>query len=159
MMGYYSMLLDEKATERCVIFLPWGLYCYNIFPMRLVVSTYVFQEAIGKLMADLEKVCVDMDDIIIIGYGTFEIHMKDAKEVLERLVDKRLQINPDRSSWAKDQVEYLGFLLNRDGVEPQPMKIQGILYMDIPEIQRHVREFVGMVDLLLKICVQNDRQY
>ena len=85
--------------------------------------------------------------------------MKDAKEVLERLVDKRLQINPDRSSWAKDQVKYLGFLLNRDGVEPQPMKIQGTLYMDIPEIQRHVREFVGMVDFLLKICVQNDRQY
>ena len=70
-----------------------------------------------------------MNDIIIIGDGTFEIHMKDIKEALGRLVDKGLQINPDKSSWAKDQVEYLGFLLNRDGVEPQPMKIQGIPIM------------------------------
>ena len=96
-------------------------------------------------MADLEKVFVYMDDIIIIGDGTFEIHMEDVKEVLERLVHKGLQINPDKSSWAKDQVEYLGFLLNRDGVEPQPIKIQGILDMDTPETQRHVREFIGMV--------------
>ena len=46
-----------------------------------------------------------MDDINIIGDGTFEICMKNVNEVLERLVDKGLQINPDKSSWAKDQVE------------------------------------------------------
>ena len=113
--------------------------------MGLAVSADVIQEAMGKLIADLEKVFVYMDDIIIIGEGTFEIQMKDVKEVLERLVDKGLQINPDKSSWAKDQVEYLGFLLKWDEVEPQPMKIQGILYMDTPETQRHVREFIRMV--------------
>ena len=52
--GYYSMLLDEKATERCVICLPWGIYCYKVLPMGLVVSADIFQEAMGKLMADLE---------------------------------------------------------------------------------------------------------
>ena len=65
-----------------------------------------------------QMLLVYTDDIIIIGDGTFEIHMKDVKEVLERLVDKGLQINPDKSSWARDLVEYLGYLLNRDGVEP-----------------------------------------
>ena len=145
-MGYYSMLLNEKAKERCVICLPWGLYQYNVLPMGLIVSADVFQEAMGKLMSDLEKVFVYMDDIIIIGDGTFEEHMKDVREVLERLVDKGLQINPDKSAWAMFQVEYLGYLLNRVGVEPQPMKIQGILDMDTPENQRHVREFIGMVN-------------
>ena len=43
-----------------------------------------------------------MDDITIIGDGTFETHMKNVREVLERLVDKGLQINPDKSSWAMD---------------------------------------------------------
>ena len=103
-MGYYSMLLDEKARERCVIFWPWGLYCYNVFPMGLIVSADVFQEAMGKLMTTLEKVFVYTDDIIIIGDGTFEEHMKDVREVLERLVNKGLQINPDKSAWAMFQV-------------------------------------------------------
>ena len=43
-----------------------------------------------------------MDDITIIGDDTFETHMKNVREVLERLVDKGLQINPDKSSWAMD---------------------------------------------------------
>ena len=117
-MGYYSMLLDEKGRERCMIYLHWGLYCYSVLLMGLIVSVDVFQETTGKLMADLEKVFVYMDEIIIIGDGAFEIYMKNVKEVLERLVDKGIQINPDKSSWARDQVEYLGFLLNRDGIEP-----------------------------------------
>ena len=100
-----------------------------------------------------------MDDITIIGDGTFETHMKNVREVLERLVDKELQINPDKSAWAMFQVEYLGYLLNIVGVEPQPMKIQGILDMDTPKTQRHVREFIGMVNFYKKICGQNDRQY
>ena len=83
-MGYYSMLLDEIARERCAICLPWGLYCYNVLPTGLVVSADVFQEAMGKLMADLEKVFVYTDD------GTFEEYMKDVREVLERLVNKGL---------------------------------------------------------------------
>ena len=87
-----------------------------------------------------------MDDIITIGDGTFEIYMKDVKKMLERLVDTGLQINPNKLSWAKDQVEYLSFVLNRDGVEPQLMKLQGILDMYTPETQIHVSEFVGMVN-------------
>ena len=80
-MGYYSMLLDEKAKEICVIFSPWGLYRYNVLPVGIIVSVDVFQEAMGKLMADLEKVFVYMDEVIIIGDGAFKIHMKDVKEV------------------------------------------------------------------------------
>ena len=53
-------------------------------------------------MADLEKVFVYMDEIIIIGDGAFEIYMKNVKEVLERLVDKGLQMNSDKSSWTRD---------------------------------------------------------
>ena len=37
--------------------------------------------------------------------------------------------------------------MNRVGVEPQPMKIQGILDMDIPKNKRHVREFIEIVNL------------
>ena len=87
-MGYYSMLLDEIARERCVICLHWGLYCYNVLLIGLIVFADVFQESMGKLMADLEKVFVYMDDIIIIGDCTFEEHMKDVREVLKRLVKR-----------------------------------------------------------------------
>ena len=56
-----------------------GIYCYNVLLIGLIVSANVFQEAIGKLMTDLEKVFVYMNEIIIIGNDTFKIHMEDVK--------------------------------------------------------------------------------
>ena len=56
-----------------------GIYCYNVLLIGLIVSANVFQEAIGKLMTDLEKVFVYMNDIIIIGNDTFKIHVEDVK--------------------------------------------------------------------------------
>ena len=53
-MGYYSMLLDRKAKEKFVIQLPWGIYRCNVLPMGFIVSADVLQEAMGKLIADLE---------------------------------------------------------------------------------------------------------
>ena len=72
-----------------------GIYRYNVLPMGLIVSVDVFQEAMGKLMADLEKVFVYMNDITIIGDDTYEKRMKDVKEVVEGLVDKGVQVNPN----------------------------------------------------------------
>ena len=78
-----------------------GIYRYNVLPMGLIVSVDVFQEAMGKLMADLEKVFVYMNDITIIGDDTYEKRMKDVKEVVEGLVDKGVQVNPNKSAWAR----------------------------------------------------------
>ena len=78
-----------------------GIYHYSVLPMGLIVSVDVFQEAMGKLMADLEKVFVYMNDIVIIGDDTYEKHMKDVKEVVEGLADKGVQVNPDKSTWAR----------------------------------------------------------
>ena len=86
-MGYNNILYDKKAKERCVIYLPWGIYRYNVLPMILIVSAAVFQEAMKKLMTDLESVFVYTENIITIGSGVYEEHIKDVKEVLERLIN------------------------------------------------------------------------
>ena len=96
-------------------------------------------------MADLEKIFIYMND-----HQYWRRHIQNKYERCEQSARKtsrqRTPNNPDQSSWAMNQVEYLGFLLNRDGVEPQPMKIQGILDIDTPKNQRYVREFIGMVN-------------
>ena len=61
-----------------------GLYQYNVLPMGLLISSDVFQEALGRLMLDLENVYCYLDDIIIIGNGSYEDLLKQVNEVVER---------------------------------------------------------------------------
>lgn len=52
--------------------------------MGLLISSDVFQEALGRLMLDLENVYCYLDDIIIIGNGSYEDLLKQVNEVVER---------------------------------------------------------------------------
>ena len=145
-MGYYSMRLDEESQKKCVTCLPWGLYAYKMLPMGLKIASDVFQEAMGELFNDMEEVIVYIDDILVIGTDSYKKHLAVVQEVLTRLEDKGMQVNADKSSWAKPEVEYLGFLITREGIKPQRKKIQGILDMSEPKTTKQVRGFIGMVN-------------
>ena len=81
-MRYHSMALSKAVKKLCMTCLPWGLYQYNILPMRVNVVTDIFQEAMCSLFNNLEGVIVHLDDISIIGSASFEEHMKIVSEVL-----------------------------------------------------------------------------
>ena len=101
--------------------------------MGIKVATDVFQLAMANLFCDLEGVIVYIDDILVIGAGPFDEHMKVVNKVLRRLEAQGMQVNPLKSFWAQSQVEYLGFLVTRSGIKPQKKKIQGILSMKEPQ--------------------------
>jgi len=145
-MGYYSMPLSAEARKLCIISLPWGLYQYNVLPQGIKPATDIFQQRMGALFYDIPVVVIYMDDIIVFGYLDFGSHLVDVTEVLRRLSEAGMQVNPDKCLWFRPAVTYLGFLITREGIKPQPDKIQGILNMTRPMTQKDVRRFVGMVN-------------
>ena len=67
---------NSSRPEYGVLILPWGKYCYNALPMGLCGSTDIFQHALVTLFADLAHVLVYLDDIIIIGTGSYVVHLQ-----------------------------------------------------------------------------------
>ena len=93
-MGYYSMELEKASKDPCVTCLHWILYMYNMLSMVIKVASDAFQSVMSGLFIDLEGVIVYINDIIIIGASTFEEHMSMVNEVLRRLENNRMQVNP-----------------------------------------------------------------
>ncbi len=52
--------------------------------------------------------------------------------VLTRLFDARLKVNAAKSSICAHEIEYLGYILTRKGIKPQPKKVQAILVLNPP---------------------------
>ncbi len=145
-MGYYSMPLDEEAKKLCVISLPWGLYRYEVLPQGIKPATDIFQQRMNALHYDLKDVDTFLDDIMALGYSTFDDHLAQITAVLTRLLAAGMQVNAGKCKWFHHSVTYLGFIITRDGIKPQPEKIQGILNMRQPKTQKEVRRFAGMVN-------------
>ncbi len=126
-MGYYTIGLDPTVSEMCTIIFPWGKYSYKRLPMGFGGSANIFQAQIMDLMASLEFVQAYMDDLLIIKQRTLDEHLQKMETVLTRLWDAGLKVNVAKSSFYAHEIEYLGYILTREGIQPQSKKVQGYL--------------------------------
>ncbi len=68
-----------------------------------------------------------MDGLLIITRGTLDKHLQKIETVLTRLRDAGLKVNAAKSSFCAHEIEYLGYLLTREGIKPQPKKCKQYL--------------------------------
>ena len=107
-MGYYHFELDDKLKDLCTFMLPTGLYRYLRLPMGLNISPDLFQEKMEKLFCDMPNMKVYIDDLLIFSNGSYEDHLAKVKEALDRLHQKNMAVNAEKSFWAVREVDYLG---------------------------------------------------
>ncbi len=126
-MGYYTIRLDPDASKTCTIIFPWGKYSYKRLPMGIAGSPDIFQGKMSELMESLKYVRAYLDDLLCISKLSLEDHLEKLEEVLRRLCDAGLRVNPEKSTFCALEIEYLGYVLIRDGIKPQSNKVQAIL--------------------------------
>ena len=56
-----------------------------------------------------------------------------------------MTVNAHKSSFCATETEYLGYILSRDGIKPQPKKVQAILASTPPQNVKQLCRFLGMV--------------
>ena len=94
----------------------------------------------------MDSVLVYLDDILSVSDGTFEEHLKIVTEVIDRLRKKGMQINAKKCGWFQKEIEYLGYLVNQNGIQPMREKVEKILALKAPTMAKQVRSFLGMVN-------------
>ena len=72
--------------------------------------------------------------------------MEVVAEVLRRLEMKGAQVNPEKSFWARPEVEYLGFVIPQNGIKPLNNKIQELLDVKEPKSSKQVQSFVRVIN-------------
>ncbi len=136
-MGYYTIRLDPTAAKLRTIIIPWGKYSHQRLSMDFSGSTNIFQAEMGNLMATLEYVRVYIDNLLVITKGSRDDHLDKLEQVFIQFCNARLKINVAKLFFCVQETEYLGYILIRGGIKPQPKKVQAILTLNPP---RHVKE-------------------
>jgi len=130
--GYYTLRLHPEAVEMFTIIFPWGKYSYLRLPMGYAGSADIFQAEMMNLMEALEYVRAYIDDLLVITRGTLEDHLEKLREVFRRLHEAGLKVNAAKLFFCTHEIEYLGYILTREGIKPQPKKVQVILTLNPP---------------------------
>ena len=146
--GAYNLIRMAKGEEWKTAFrTKYGLYEYLVMPFGLTNAPASFQRMINNVLRkNLDKfVVVYLDDILIFS-ETEEEHQKHVHEVLQTLQDAKLLVDPEKSIFHVQEVEFLGHIIRPNEVHMSPDKISAITEWPTPKTVKDVQSFVGLAN-------------
>ena len=148
--GYWQVELDSEADKMKTAFACHrGLFCFNVMPFGLCNAPSVFSELMNRVVGDLPFVLAYLDDVIIFSESKSE-HIEHIRIVLDRLKDANLKLKKAKCSFFKEQINYLGHIVSKDGILPDKEKVSVIQNLKTPTCVRDVRSFVGVTNFYRK---------
>ncbi|KAI8511852.1 hypothetical protein Bbelb_109520 [Branchiostoma belcheri] len=129
--GYWQVKLDEESSKLTTFNTVYGRYRFTRLAFGVHSAQEVFQKQMDKIFQELEGVEVIVDDILVHG-RTEEEHNSRFRAMLQRARDKCVKLNPEKVVVAAPEVGYFGHILTRDGLKPDPKKVDAITSMKAP---------------------------
>src|SRR6202048_23618 len=118
-----------------------------VMPMGLTNAPATFQAYINKALSGLvDSICVVYLDDILIYSNSREDHVRHVREILERLRRFGLYANAEKCSFFKSEVDFLGFIVGREGIRMDPNRVETIANWPRPESIHDVQVFLGFVN-------------
>jgi hypothetical protein len=100
------------------------------------MMNFVLRDSIG------DRCFVYMDDMLILGETLSEHHAK-LREVFEQFRKFNIKIEPDKCEFLRPELAYLGHVISKEGVKPDPKKVEAVVRFPVPEKVKDVKAFLG----------------
>ncbi|KAG7294716.1 hypothetical protein JYU34_022785 [Plutella xylostella] len=122
-----------------------GTFAYRRTPYGLSCIPEKFQKLMEETLRGVPGTVVFLDDICCTGANEKE-HISNLRAVLERLRNMGLTIKLSKCEFMKNEVKYLGFIIDKDGLRPDPTKLEAISSAPRPEDVSQLKSFLGMLN-------------
>jgi hypothetical protein len=90
-------------------------------------------------MCGLEFVRTYIDDLLLTTMSDWDDHLKCLEMVFQRLSDAGLKVNAKKSFFGRAELEYLGYWISRQGIQPISKKVEAIKNIATPTTRRELR--------------------
>lgn len=143
--GYHQIPVAEGSRHVTGFITPDGHYEYTRMPFGLVNAPAVFQSMINKALGAkrFDLAIPYLDDLLSTASTTDEMFSK-LEEILELLKKANLTLNLKKCFFFQSKIDYLGFEISADGLQPGSRKIQAVCEFPRPCNVHQVRQFVGL---------------
>ena len=142
--GYWQVLMDQADKEKTAFTCHRGLFQFNVMPFGLSNAPAIFQVLMSIVLAELDKFAIAYLDDILIYSATLEEHIVHIQQVFDRLRQHDLKLKLKKCHFLQSETNYLGFVVNENGIKPDPKKVEAIQSIAVPTSVREVRGFIGM---------------
>ena len=138
--------MHEDDIEKTAFIIPFGLYEFLVMPFGLSYAPGTFQRLMNRVLQEYlgEFVAVYLNDIIIYSQGSFEKYLDHIQQVFNTLREAQLKIKLKKCYFCLPNINFLGHVVERDGIKPDPQKIEKIRNFPIPQNLTQLRGVLGL---------------
>jgi hypothetical protein len=124
---YNIIRIKEGYKWKTIFKTKYKNYKYFILPFRLTNTPTTFQAIINHILRRFidQFVVVYLDNILIFN-RTLKKHRTHIHQVLQTLRDIDLKVNPKKSAFYNQEVEYLGFKIRLGQIEINDKKVEAV---------------------------------
>ena len=144
--GFYQIPLHENSRDCTAFPTPLGQYRWTVMPMGLCNSPAVFQQAMNHVLRGpiIKGFCkVYVDDVLIMS-KTPQQHAEHLEQVLSALSNDNFYCQLPKCQFGLSELLYLGFVVDGDGVRPDPAKVKAVATWNPPEKELAVLTSAGV---------------
>lgn len=146
--AYHQLPIREKDKHLTQFQMNNRTYHWNRWPFGLHPATGQFQMIMEHVMHGLDYVAIYIDDVLIHSDGSLEDHAAKCQEVIKRLNDAGLKLNPDKCHWGVQSVILLGHLVGTHGKCIDPSKVEKALNYPAPTSGKAMQAFLSFTNFV-----------
>jgi hypothetical protein len=135
--GYHQIWMKKEDEPKTSFITPSGTYCYLRMPEGLKNAGGRFSRMTAKVLHSQigRNVLTYVDDIIVKSTKQ-ENHVANLQETFANFRQAGLKLNPEKCVFRVKKGKFLGCLVSTKGIEANPSKIEGILWMELPNSKK-----------------------
>ena len=144
--AFHNVEMTEGAKKKSAIITSSGIFLPQRMVFGLANCPSYFSYIISEVIKNLPCCRAYIDDIIIRTVSDNpEDHLRDIQAVLRRLHEAGMRVNVLKGTYFAQEVEFLGKVLNKDGIRPLTKHVEAIQNFPRPTTRKTLQRFLGLV--------------
>ena len=147
--GFHSMVIMEEDRHYTNFITPWGVYRYKRAPQGFLSSGDGYNRRLDDILTHIMRLlrCVD-DSLLHDRKIDMEEHWWRVMDFVIICGEAGIVLNPEKFQFCETTVDFAGFRITEDSVEPLPKYLDAIREYPTPKGITDIRSWFGLVNQL-----------
>jgi hypothetical protein len=151
--GYNQIEILPADQHKTAFICPWGTFAYRKLPFGLKNAGATFQRAMSYAFHDIKHIAEPYLDDLPAHSSNRPDHIDHLRAIFLRCRFYRIRLNPHKCIFVVESGRLLGFIVSKDGIRVDPLKIQAILALPPPKNLTQLQSLQGKANFLRRfIC-------
>lgn len=148
--SFWQVPLSPESTKFTGFIINGKTYEFVVTPFGLRTSSAALERGLAHMMQKMEGFVLRyVDDSLIIS-RTFDEHLEHLTMFFQACLENKITLSFKKSSFAKEEAEFLGHIISKDGIRPQKEKIDIIKRFQPPKNVKQLKKFLGFINFYAK---------